>query len=186
MTAGPGAPLLRTWSGVLVYECEGIRAWVRAEHPPQLWKCGNARELEAGRPAPTTHRWPQNLQAEAVFCCCRCPGHVGVASGPQGICGLTALLVWPREAPGGPRWSRLRPPCPTRPTRLRPPRPARAARLRLLLLPTLPQLRRVSDFGVSDPFSWRRSTPAPPPEPSSCVWNRLCPTRRSGRPTVRA
>ena len=69
---------------------------------------------------------------------------------------------------------------------LRPPHPTWAARLRLLLLPMLPQWRHVSDFGVSDPFPWRRTTPAPPPEPSSCVWNRLCPTRRSGRPTVRA
>lgn len=40
------------------------------------------------------------------------------------------LCSWPRVAPGGPRWSRFKPPCPTRTARLRPPRPTQAARPR--------------------------------------------------------
>ena len=39
------------------------------------------------------HRWPQNLQVEAAFCWCWCPGHVGVASRPQGVRGFTPVLV---------------------------------------------------------------------------------------------
>ena len=214
---------------------EGTRAWVRGEQTvphPRLWKCRNTRELEACGPALCIHRWPQNRQVEAAFCCCWCPGHVGVASRPQGVCRFTSVLMaqsgtrrskvvtaqaspphaacqaeaslpqaeaslphmaqqaapcshW---APGGQRWERQ-----AAWAQIVEQGWGRVQRVRhkqrpgpWLLLPALPQLRCISDFSVNDPSTWRRSTPAPPPEPSSCVWNRLHPTQRHGRPTARA
>ena len=110
--------------GVLVYECE------RAPGPGSVVSklCPTPGFESAGTPGSWRHAG-QLSPCTGGPRTCRLK-QLSVVAGARAtwvwLLGLRAsagshLCSWPRVAPGGPRWSRFKPPCPTRTAGLRPP-----------------------------------------------------------------